>query len=126
MNNIINYTGLNAEIHFNAKSMSFLGVIKKDNKTYEFKALTLSELKNKYEEVSDQIHKAQEIRDELATQLISLEQIVQSGEAKIYVNKNHSELKLGMMIKMLLEISDGASFTVVEKLSGQPNSGASL
>ena len=89
-------------------------------------AITLAELKNKYEEVSDQIYKTQEIRDELSTQLTSLEQIAQSGEARIFIDKNHSDLRLGMMIKMLLSMSDGASFTVAEKLDGQKVNGVGL
>ena len=126
MNNIINYTGLNATIEFNAKSMSFTGCINNNNKTYKFMAITLAELKNKYEEVSNKIYKEQEIRDELTTQLISLEQIAQSGEARIFIDRSYSALRVGMMIKMLLKISDGASFTVSEKLDGQKVNGVSL
>jgi len=126
MSNVINYTGLDAKIKFSSKQMMFIGCINDNNKKYEFKALTLSELKTEYEKISDEIYQAQEIRAELSTQLISIEQIVQSGDAQIFVDESHSDLRLGMMIKMLLAISDGASFTVSQKITDQNITGVSL
>ncbi len=116
-NNIIDYLGYKAEIHFDSTKMLFTGVILETNPAEHFVAHDIISLKAAYEKTVELKVNQIVIKTWLQVQGDNLAEIIASGERNIEFDPKWDNTQLGIFLSEVAKVADGASFTLREKWS---------
>jgi len=114
---VLSHLEMEASIHFDAEQMAFVGVIETQSEPIYFSATNIDALHMQYSLAVARANQSNELFDQIAKNLISVPKVIQSGEAKIELVLNETNERIGMMIKMMLLMADGARIYVQEKQS---------
>ncbi len=112
--NVINHLGPEANIHFDPIASQFVGQIDTLFGVERFTAQSISILLEGYEQAIERIMIRNQIFRDLITETSATEQQIQSGEGSIQLDPNETELNIGMKVKMLSNLADGAGFQMQE------------
>lgn len=116
-NNVLDYLTTKAIVQFDADNMRLLGEVRTADDVETFTAMSVMSVREEYEKANQRLKEREDIRAALSNQMLSLAEVVESGEATIHIDRNDTDLRVGMMVKMLLSLADGASFLIQERLA---------
>lgn len=115
--NILKHAGIEAAITFDSSEMKLVGTIKGSREVDVFSAYSVDDLDDKYKRAAVFAKQREEIRQELTNQLFSLSMAVGSGKARVRLDNALSDQRIGMTVKALLDMADGAGFIIHEQLN---------
>lgn len=116
MTNVLSYGGINAKVKFDAEKMQLVGKILADDKQVTFHAQTVLALETEYERAVAIVRNRKTALHEISQQLVSIPEVLQSGEAKIFIHLNESNDHIGCVVREILEMADGAGITIQEDI----------
>jgi hypothetical protein len=112
---VMNHLGPDAEIHFDPVEMKLVGEIDTVFGVEVFEAQSVRMLIEGYEKAVESANERNRIFLDLVAESSDFEELIQSGEAKFRIDPTESELRIGMKIKMILSVSDGAVVQLQEE-----------
>jgi hypothetical protein len=113
--NNLDYLDFAAEIEFNSDSMLFKGTIIHGLITEVFYGHSVNNLKKAYEQAVQLIARKDSLKSKVSDQLLTNSRLVESGEARLVVSSIESEFEIGVKVKHLLNMADGAAFSIQEQ-----------
>ena len=113
--NMMNHLGPEAEIWFDGVNQQFVGKLKTTFGEDRFNAKSVNLLTEEYEQAVNRLEERNTVFMNLIAETSNFEESIQSGGALIKLDPNETEQQIGMKIKMVLSIADGAEFRVQEE-----------